>query len=100
MSEQGLHRPYRCSHTIEHRCVAVHTVQETRDCQALGMDEWILRERLQEEAAQPAMTEWTQLNRQNYNFELTGYVPWGTGGQKLLMVSPKVSSKHVYRGSV
>jgi hypothetical protein len=46
------------------------------------------------------MTEWTQLNRQNYNVELTGYVPWDTGGQKLLMVSPKVSSKHVQRGNV
>jgi hypothetical protein len=52
------------------------------------------------EAAQPAMSARTQLNRDNYNFELVGYEPSGTGGQYVLWVSPKSRNKYVYRGKV
>ena len=52
------------------------------------------------EAAQPAMSARTQLNRDNYNFELVGYERSETGGQYVLRVSPKSRSKYVYRGKV
>jgi hypothetical protein len=52
------------------------------------------------EAAQPAMSARTQLNRDNYNFELVGYEPSETGGQYVLRVSPKSRNKYVYRGKV
>jgi len=52
------------------------------------------------EAVQPAMRARTQLNRDNYNFELVGYEPSETGGQYVLRVSPKSTSKYVYRGKV
>jgi membrane peptidoglycan carboxypeptidase len=52
------------------------------------------------EAAQPAMSAQTQLNRDNYNFALVGYEPSETGGQYVLRVSPKSRSKYVYRGKV
>jgi hypothetical protein len=52
------------------------------------------------EAAQPAMSARTQLNRDNYNFELLGYEPSKTGGQYILKVSPKSRSKYVYHGKV
>lgn len=52
------------------------------------------------EAAQPAMSAKTQLNRDNYNFELLRYEPSKTGGQYVLRVEPKARSKYVYRGQV
>lgn len=54
----------------------------------------------EKEAAQPAISERTQLNRDNYTFELVGYEPSNTGGQYVLQVSPKYRSKYVYRGKV
>ena len=54
----------------------------------------------EKEAAQPAMSAATQLNRDNYDFELVGYEPTKTGGQYVLQVVPKVRSKYVYRGKV
>ena len=57
----------------------------------------------EQEAAQPAVSARTQLNRDNYNFELVGYEPAKTGqtsGQYELRVNPKSSSKYVYRGLV
>jgi hypothetical protein len=54
----------------------------------------------EKEAAQPAMTAKTQLNRDNYNFVLIGYEPSKTGGQYVLRVDPKVRGKYVYRGQV
>lgn len=52
------------------------------------------------EAAQPAMSAKTQLNRDNYNFALIGYEPSKTGGQYVLRVDPKVRGKYLYRGQV
>jgi len=54
----------------------------------------------EKEAAQPAINAKTQLNRENYNFELVGYEPSKTGGQYMLQVSPKSRTKYVYRGKV
>jgi hypothetical protein len=54
----------------------------------------------EKEAAQPAISARTQLNRDNYNFELVGYEPSNAGGQYVLEVSPKSRSKYVYRGKV
>jgi hypothetical protein len=54
----------------------------------------------EKEAAQPAISARTQLNRDNYDFELVGYEPSETGGQYVLQVSPKSRSKYVYRGKV
>ncbi len=54
----------------------------------------------EKEAAQPAISARTQLNRDNYNFELVGYEPSNGGGQYVLRVSPKSRSKYVYRGTV
>jgi len=54
----------------------------------------------EKEAAQPAISARTQLNRDNYDFELVGYEPSETGGQYVLRVSPKSRSKYVYRGKV
>lgn len=54
----------------------------------------------EKEAAQPAMSAKTQLNRDNYNFELVGYEASKTGGQYVLRVEPKSRSKYVYRGQV
>jgi hypothetical protein len=52
------------------------------------------------EAAQPEINARTQLNRENYEFELAGYEPSETGGQYLLNVSPKAKNKFVYRGKI
>jgi membrane peptidoglycan carboxypeptidase len=52
------------------------------------------------EAAQPAVAAQTQLNRDNYNFELVGYETSSTGGQYVLHVTPKSHSKYVYVGKV
>lgn len=54
----------------------------------------------EKEAAQPAINAQTQLNRDNYTFELVGYEPSTTGGQYVLQVSPKSKSKYLYRGKV
>jgi len=54
----------------------------------------------EKEAAQPAISAGTQLNRDNYNFELLGYEPSDAGAQYVLRVSPKSPSKYVYRGKV
>jgi hypothetical protein len=54
----------------------------------------------EKEAAQPAMSARTQLNRANYNFELVGYEPSQTGGQYVLQVSPKARNTYVYRGKI
>ena len=54
----------------------------------------------EKEAAQPAMSAATLLNRDNYNFELMGYEPSKTGGEYVLQVVPKQKSKYVYRGKV
>lgn len=54
----------------------------------------------EKEAAQPAISARTQLNRDNYTFELVGYEPTSTGGQYVLQVSPKSRSKYVYSGKV
>lgn len=54
----------------------------------------------EKEAAQPAISMHTGLNRDNYNFELIGYEPSNSGGQYVLRVSPKSQSKYVYRGKV
>jgi hypothetical protein len=54
----------------------------------------------EKEAAQPAASARTLLNRDNYNFELLGYEPADSGGQYILRVTPKAQSKYVYRGKV
>lgn len=54
----------------------------------------------EKEASQPAINARTQLNRENYDFELDGYERSPTGGQYVLRVSPKQKSKYVYRGKV
>jgi len=52
------------------------------------------------EAAEPAIAARTQLNRDNYDFDLQGYEPSSAGGQYVLKVIPKSGSKYVYRGRV
>jgi membrane peptidoglycan carboxypeptidase len=54
----------------------------------------------EQEAAQPAINARTQLNRDNYDFDLLGYEPSNTGGQYVFQVNPKSHSKYVYRGKV
>ncbi len=54
----------------------------------------------EKEAAQPAVSAKTQLNRDNYNFVLIGYEPSKTGGQYILRVDPKRRGKYTYRGQV
>ena len=57
----------------------------------------------EQEAAQPAISAKSLLNRDNYTFELVGYEPpktGQTGGQYQLRVNPKSNSKYVYRGLV
>ena len=54
----------------------------------------------EQEAVQPEMSAHTQLNRDNYNFQLVGYEPSATGAQYVLQVSPKSKTKYVYRGKV
>jgi hypothetical protein len=54
----------------------------------------------EKEAAQPEMRSHTVLNRTNYNIALTGFEPSSTGGQYVLTVDPKTSSKYLYRGKV
>lgn len=54
----------------------------------------------EKEAAEPAMSARTQLNRENYDFQLLAYEPSPTGGQYVLQVTPKTKSKYVYHGEV
>jgi hypothetical protein len=54
----------------------------------------------EKEAAQPAVNARTELNRDNYDFELVGYELSDTGGQYVLHVTPKSRSKYVYLGKV
>jgi len=54
----------------------------------------------EKEAAEPAISARTQLNRDNYDFELVGYEPSNAGGQYVLQVNPKSHSKYVYRGKI
>ena len=54
----------------------------------------------EKEAAQPAISARTQLNRDNYDFALVGYEPSEAGGQYVLQVRPKSRSKYVYHGKV
>ncbi len=54
----------------------------------------------EKDAAQPAVSARTQLNRDNYDFELVGYEPSESGGQYVLRVSPRSKSKYVYRGRI
>jgi hypothetical protein len=54
----------------------------------------------EQEAAQPEVSTRTQLNRENYDFELVSYEPSDAGGQYVLNVNPKSKSKYVYRGKI
>jgi hypothetical protein len=54
----------------------------------------------EKEATQPAVSARSQLNRDNYDFELIGYEPSESGGQYLLKVTPKSKTKYVYTGKV
>jgi hypothetical protein len=54
----------------------------------------------EKEAAEPAMSARTQLNRDNYNFQLLSYELSETGAQYVLRVSPKAKSKYVYHGKI
>jgi len=54
----------------------------------------------EKEAAEPAVSARTQLNRDNYEFQLLGYESSATGGQYILQVTPKSKTKYVYRGKV
>lgn len=54
----------------------------------------------EKEAAEPAMSARTQLNRDNYNFQLLNYEPSESGGHYVLQVTPKARSKYVYHGKI
>ncbi len=54
----------------------------------------------EKEATEPAVSARTQMNRDNYDFQLLSYEPSPTGGQYVLQVTPKAKSKFVYRGKV
>jgi hypothetical protein len=54
----------------------------------------------EKEATQPAMSASTQLNRDNYTFQLLSYEPSKTGGQYILQVVPKAKTKYVYHGKI
>lgn len=54
----------------------------------------------EQEASQPEMKAETELNRENYDFELVSYETSNPGGVYLLQVNPKSKSKYVYRGKV
>lgn len=54
----------------------------------------------EKEAAQPAMSARTQLNRDNYDFQLLGFEPSATGGQYILQVTPRAKNKYVYHGKI
>jgi len=54
----------------------------------------------EKEAAEPQIHARTLLNPENYDIALVGYEPSGSGGQYVLEVYPKATSKYVYRGKV
>src|SRR2546423_13526684 len=54
----------------------------------------------EKEAAQPAMNARTQLNRDNYDFQLLSFEPSASGGQYILQVTPKAKTKYVYHGKI
>jgi|SRR4029077_238888 len=55
----------------------------------------------EKEAALPAISARSQLNRANYSFELVRYEPSPLGGgQYVLQVDPKVRNTYVYRGKI
>lgn len=54
----------------------------------------------EKEAAQPEMHAHTLLNRDNYDFVLTGFESSGQGSQYVLTVYPKTKSKYLYHGKV
>jgi hypothetical protein len=54
----------------------------------------------EKEAAQPEMHARTLLNRDNYDFVLTGYESSEKGNQYVLTVYPKTKSKYLYHGKV
>ena len=54
----------------------------------------------EKEATQPAVSASTQLNRDNYTFQLLSYESSKTGGQYILQVSPKAKTKYVYHGRI
>jgi hypothetical protein len=54
----------------------------------------------EQEAARPEVSARTQLNRENYDFELVSYEPSEAGSQYVLNVTPKSKSKYVYRGRI
>jgi hypothetical protein len=54
----------------------------------------------EKEATQPAMSVATQLNRDNYNFQLLSYEPAKAGGQYIFQVNPKAKTKYVYHGRI
>jgi hypothetical protein len=54
----------------------------------------------EKEAAEPAVSARSQLNRDNYDFELVGYETSENGGQYVLKVTPKSKTKYVYAGKV
>jgi hypothetical protein len=54
----------------------------------------------EKEALEPAVSARTQMNRDNYDFQLLSYEPSPAGGQYVLQVTPKAKSKYVYRGKV
>jgi len=54
----------------------------------------------EKEAAEPAMSARTQLNRDNYNFQLLHYEASESGGHYVLQVTPKAKSKYVYHGKI
>ena len=54
----------------------------------------------EKEAAQPEMHVRTLLNRDNYDFALTGFESSAQGSQYVLAVYPKTKSKYLYHGKV
>jgi hypothetical protein len=54
----------------------------------------------EKEATQPVISARSQLNRENYDFELVEFESSPTGGQYLLRVTPKIKSKYVYNGKI
>jgi hypothetical protein len=54
----------------------------------------------EQEAAEPEIAARTKLDRENYDFQLAGFEPSERGGQYVLEVTPKSTSKFVYHGRI
>jgi hypothetical protein len=54
----------------------------------------------EKEATEPAVSAHTQLNRDNYDFQLLSYEPSPTGAHYILQVNPKSKTKYVYHGKI